>query len=136
MTFSDNQTIQPFLDQDIDSLENGAAEDFLPAQNDFTMPAEELSVDVFEDENNVYVKAPMPGVKPENLDINIDGEILTIQGSRRESSEQDTANYFCRECNWGEISRSIVLPMAVINDRISAALNQGVLTVTLPKAKQ
>jgi HSP20 family molecular chaperone IbpA len=136
MSFDDKQTIEPFLGQALDQVEDDSIGEFASVQNNFAPSEQQLAVDVYEDEDNLYVKSPLPGVKPENLEINIDGEILTIQGNSHEDFEQKTANFFCRECNWGSFSRSIVLPMAVASDRISAALANGILTVTLPKIKQ
>jgi len=134
MALNNYQTIQPFFDEAYDELPNDPVEGFMPLRNDYLAAEKQLSVDVYEDEKNLYVRSFLPGVRPENLDINIDGEILTIQGNRHEDLEQQADNFFCRECYWGEISRSIVLPVAVLSDKISATLNNGVLRLTLPKA--
>jgi len=136
MPFDDKQTIEPFFGQTFDELEGDQAEESTPTPLNFMSAERQLSVDVYEDENNLYVRSPLPGVKPENLDINIDGEILTIQGSRHEDLTTATANFFCQECDWGNFSRSIVLPVPVISDKIGASLTNGILILTLPKTNQ
>lgn len=96
----------------------------------------ELSIDVFEDDgNNIVVKSTIAGVKPEDIDISVNNDMLTIRGKREYEEKVEEKNYFYRECYWGNFSRSIILPCEVKVDKISAKLKNGVLTVKLPKAK-
>jgi HSP20 family protein len=94
-----------------------------------------LAVDVFETDKELVVRAPIAGVKPENLEVFAHNDMLTIRGTRHEHApEQRDASYLVRECHWGSFSRSVILPTEVDTDAISASLKDGVLTVTMPKA--
>jgi len=102
------------------------------ANNWFSGEAQ-LSCDVFEDQNNIIVKSTVAGVKPENLEISISNDLLTIRGFRDEDEEITEENYYCRECYWGAFSRSIVLPREVDQKKIDASLKNGILTIKLAK---
>lgn len=102
------------------------------SQNWFSGEAQ-LSCDVFEDEGNIIVKSTVAGVKPENLEISISNDLLTIRGFREEDEKAADENYYCRECYWGAFSRSIVLPREVDQKKIDASLKNGVLTIKLVK---
>jgi HSP20 family protein len=93
----------------------------------------QLAIDVYQTEDDVIVKAPMAGVKPENLDVSITDEVLTIKGSRSQEKEINKENYFAQECYWGSFSRSYLLPVAIDPDSAQAHLKNGILTVTIPK---
>lgn len=95
----------------------------------------QLSIDVFQTPETIVVKSTIAGVKPSDIDISINNDMLTIRGKRdlEETIQED--NYLYRECYWGSFSRSIILPVEVEADKIDAVLENGVLTVTLPKAK-
>lgn len=95
----------------------------------------QLSIDVFQTDKNIVVKSTIAGVRPDDLDISLNNDMLTIRGSRQTDEEIDEENYLCRECYWGAFSRSIILPCEVKADKIEALLENGVLTVVLPKAK-
>lgn len=96
----------------------------------------QLSVDVYQTPNSIVIKSTIAGVKPEDVDIAIENDMLTIRGQRKIGEEIVEENYFYQECYWGGFSRSIILPVEVVTDKIDAALKDGVLTVTLPKAKK
>ena len=96
----------------------------------------ELALDVYQDKNAVFVKSTMAGVKPEDIDIAINGDMLTIKGSRRQHEEIKDEDYFYQECYWGSFSRSVILPVEVEVDKVSATLKDGILTVKLPKSKK
>ena len=81
------------------------------------------------------VKSTIAGVKPENIDISINNDMLTIRGKRLRREEIAEENYLIKECYWGGFSRSVILPVEVEADKVEAALDNGVLTVILPKAK-
>ncbi|MFH0854117.1 MAG: Hsp20/alpha crystallin family protein [bacterium] len=95
----------------------------------------ELSIDVYQDKNDIIVKSTIAGVKPEDIDISVNNDMLTIRGKREHEEIIDEKNYYYKECYWGNFSRSIILPCEVKTDKITAKLKNGVLIVSLPKEK-
>ncbi len=95
----------------------------------------QLAIDVYQTKDSVVVKSTIAGVKPEDIDISINNDMLTIRGTRKMKDEIQEENYFYQECYWGTFSRSIILPMEVKTDKIDATIENGVLTITLPKAQ-
>ncbi len=95
----------------------------------------QLSIDIYQTPKNIIVKSTIAGVKPEDIDISINNDMLTIRGKREDKDEIEEDNYLYRECYWGSFSRSVILPVEVKADKIEAVLENGVLSVTLPKAK-
>ena len=96
----------------------------------------QLSIDVFQTEKDIVVKSTIAGVSVEELDISLHNDMLTIKGMRRQDWEVDPDDYFYQECYWGGFSRSIILPVEVKADEISATLKNGILTITLPKEEK
>lgn len=96
----------------------------------------QLAVDVFQTEDNIVLKAPIAGVKPEDLEISITDEVITLKGERKESEEVQRENYLAQECYWGVFSRSYVLPVPVTSDKAQASLKNGILTITIPKQEK
>lgn len=92
----------------------------------------QLSVDVFRDREDLVVRSTVAGVKPEDVDISMHGDLLTIRGKRRSEREVEEHQWFYRECYWGSFSRTIVLPYEVQTDRAKASLKNGVLEVRIP----
>lgn len=93
----------------------------------------QLAVDAYQTNDAVIVKAPIAGVKPQDLEISITDEVVSIRGQRQQEASPDEADYFCQECYWGSFSRSYVLPIAVDSDKAKADLKDGILTVIIPK---
>ena len=102
-------------------------------QNDFEEG--QLSIDVYQTPGSIVVKSTIAGVKPEDIDISINNDMLTIRGKREMYEKIKDENYLYRECYWGSFSRSIILPVEIEAEKIEAILENGVLTVILPKAK-
>ncbi|HPA25974.1 MAG TPA: Hsp20/alpha crystallin family protein [bacterium] len=96
----------------------------------------QLSVDVYQTKDDLVIKSTIAGVKPENIDISIDNDVLTVRGERKMEEKIIDEDYFYQECYWGNFSRSIVLPVEVKTDEVEASLKNGVLTVILPKSKK
>ena len=94
------------------------------------------SVDMFETENEVVVKAALPGIKADQVDINVTGEVLTLKGETHEETDENGKSFHIREQRWGQFERSIVLPTAILADKAKAEFENGILTVTLPKADE
>ncbi len=93
------------------------------------------AIDLYETDNEVVVKAIMPGVEANDLDINITGDTLTINGETKSEKEENKENYYYQECRYGTFTRSITLPAGVVTDKSEANLENGILTLTLPKAE-
>lgn len=96
----------------------------------------QLSIDVYETEKNIVIRSTIAGVKPEDLDITIDHDMLTIRGKRHDECEEKGREYLYRECYWGSFSRSVILPVEVDEKKIDATLESGVLTISLKKIKK
>jgi HSP20 family protein len=93
----------------------------------------QLTVDVYQDKNDIVVQSTVAGVDPENLEINITNESVTIRGKREKIEVIEDKNYFYQECFWGRFSRSIILPHEVDPDTSTASLKNGVLLIRMPK---
>lgn len=119
------------LRQEVDQLFNS----FLPGTEPFfsrVYPALNLT----EDADNFYVRAELPGVRTEDLDISVVEGRLLIRGERKFAAEHPEANYHRREREAGFFRRTIALPARVTQDKVSASMKNGTLTVTLPKAEE
>lgn len=115
------------------------AESFVSPRS-WLAPAEEgvatLALDVFEDEDDVTVQASIPGVKPEDIELSITGDVLTIKGETREQKEERQGSYHVRERRYGAFQRSITLPTQIDAGKASAEFKDGILTLTLPKLEE
>lgn len=96
----------------------------------------QLTLDVYQDKDNIIIKSTIAGVKPEDLDITIANDMVTIRGERKREEEIKNEDYFYQECYWGAFSRSLPLPVEVDVDKAGADLKDGILTLTLPKASR
>jgi HSP20 family protein len=94
------------------------------------------SVDMYETENDVVIKASLPGLKGDDVQINVTGEMLTLKGETKEKAEVNEKSYHLREQRYGAFERSIALPTLVTPDKAKAEFEDGVLTITLPKADE
>ena len=94
-----------------------------------------LAVDVTEDENEFTVTAAVPGLAPEDIDITVNNNMLTIQGEYADESEKEEKQYHVRERRFGSFSRSLTLPSTVDTEQIAAEYEKGVLTLRIPKAE-
>jgi HSP20 family protein len=92
------------------------------------------AVEVFEKEDKYIVKAELPGVKEEDMDVSVEGETLTIKGEKKSESEVKEDDYYRCERSYGSFYRSIALPATVDAKKIEASFEDGVLEVILPKA--
>lgn len=94
----------------------------------------QLTIDVYQTEADIVIKSTIAGVKPEDLDVSINNDMVTIRGERKTEEEVSQDNYYYQECYWGSFSRSVVLPVDIIPEKAEAALKNGILTIRLPKA--
>ena len=91
------------------------------------------AIEVFEKEDKFVVKAELPGMKEEDIDISVVGDTLTVKGERKAESEVKEEDYYCCERSYGSFSRSIAVPSNVDAKKIEASYEDGVLEVSLPK---
>ena len=96
---------------------------------------ETLAMDMVETADALVIKAVVPGTKPEDINISVTGDTLTIQGEVKEEQETEEHNVHVHERQYGRFSRSVSLPAAVVADKADAQFEQGILTLTLPKAE-
>ncbi len=110
----------------------------LSVENAYEEQPEEgqLSVDVFQTQDKLIVKSTIAGVKPEDINISVENDVLTIRGSRKYDEQVSAEDYYYQECYWGNFSRSIVLPVPVDTEKIEATLKNGVLTINMPKLQK
>jgi HSP20 family protein len=95
-----------------------------------------LAVDIYETDDAVVVKSAIPGVKPEDIDISITNDLLSIKGETKIEEEIKEGNYIRRERRYGSFQRSLAIPKPVVADKAEAEFENGVLTLTLPKAEE
>jgi len=93
-------------------------------------------LNIYETGEAVVVKAELPGIQADDLDISVEGDTLTIQGKRPPRQEGEEISYHRREINYGSFSRAVTLPTKIDVDKIEAKLQDGILTITLPKAEE
>lgn len=93
----------------------------------------QLTVDVYQDKEGIIVQSTVAGIDPNDLEINITNESVTIRGKREKIEKIEDKDYFYQECFWGRFSRSIILPEEVDPEKSTAVLKNGVLTIKMPK---
>ena len=99
--------------------------------NNWSIPA----VDMYQTDNEVVVKAALPGIKADEVQINVTGEVITLKGEIKQENESKEKAYHIREQSWGTFERSLVLPTEVVADKAKADFENGILTIMLPKAE-
>ena len=93
-------------------------------------------VDIFDNEGEIVLKAELPGLKKEDIGINVEDTLLTVSGERKREKEVNEKGVFRSERVYGSFSRSFSLPTTVSVDKINASYKDGVLTISLPKAEE
>jgi HSP20 family protein len=94
------------------------------------------AIDVAKKEDAVLVRAEIPGMKPEEIDISVYGNTLTISGEKKESQEDQGDGFYHVESSYGSFRREVTLPTEVDEGKIEAVCKDGVLSITLPKAEK
>lgn len=94
----------------------------------------QLTIDVYQTDNDIVIKSTIAGVKPEDLDVSINNDMVTIRGERKNEENVSEENYYYQECYWGQFSRSVILPVDVLADKAEASMKNGIFTLRLPKA--
>ncbi len=93
----------------------------------------QLTVDVYQTSDEIVIRSIVAGVRPDDLDISISRDMVTIRGAREEHKEVSDDNYFHKELYWGAFSRTVLLPAEVEVEEASAQEKHGLLTIRLPK---
>lgn len=94
------------------------------------------ALEVYEKDDNFVVKAELPGIKKDDVDVSITGDTLTIRGQKKASTEVKDEDYYRCESQYGSFSRSVTLPAVVDAKKVDASYEDGVLEIHLPKAKE
>ena len=94
------------------------------------------AVDVKETADQIVVKAEVPGMDAQDINISVTGDVLTIKGEKKSEREEQEENYHLVERSYGSFSRSLAMPAAVDMDKIEAKYDKGVLTITCPKKEE
>lgn len=95
----------------------------------------QLSVDIYQNEDNLIILAPISGCDIHDIELTITDDVLSIKGRRALDPDIDTDNFFTKECFWGTFSRSIVLPTKTETSKILAKFSNGILRVEIPKVE-
>lgn len=120
------------LREAMDRLFNDAFTPSLGAAGGWQVPA----VDLYQTDDEVIVKASLPGLKPDDVQISITGDMLTLKGEFRQEEEKKERAYHLREQRYGAFERTFALPTDVVADKAKAEFENGILTVSLPKAEE
>ena len=107
-------------------------EESIEEQEDWLTPEGQLSVDVYQTRDELVIQSAIAGVKAGDLDISIEGDMVTVRGKRGKPNQED-GDYFTQECYWGQFSREIILPAEIDPNRAKATMKDGVLIIRMPK---
>ena len=107
-----------------------------PEESPWFEPEGELAVDVYQTNGEIVIQSTIAGVSSDDLDVNIENDVVTISGERRNPNEEEDKSYFYQECYWGPFSRQIILPEEIDTSRIEASMKDGVFTLRLPKLER
>ncbi|MBU2037155.1 Hsp20/alpha crystallin family protein [Patescibacteria group bacterium] len=107
-----------------------AAEEWLPDSEG------QLTIDVYQTPADIVIKSTIAGVSPEDLDITITNDMVTIKGKREKDEVITGGDYYYQECYWGAFSRSVILPVDVEAEKAEASMKNGILTIRLPKIEK
>jgi HSP20 family protein len=94
----------------------------------------QLNIDMYQTKDNVIIKSTIAGVRPEDIDITVANDMVSIKGTRRKEENVPQDDYFYQECYWGNFTRSVIVPVDIDSEQIEADLKDGILTVIIPKA--
>ncbi len=120
------------LREAMDRLFNDALTRPLSLMPEFQQPL----VDIYQTNDEVVVKATIPGVKPEDIDVSITNDVLTIKGEFKEEKKDNNATYHLQEHRYGKFERVLSLPVPVKTNEAKASYENGILTLHLPKVEE
>lgn len=93
----------------------------------------QLTIDVYQTPDDIMVESAIAGIRPEDIDVDVTGDSVTIRGERKREKEIEQKDYFYQECYWGKFSRSVILPQEIDPESASVSFKNGILMVRLPK---
>lgn len=93
----------------------------------------QLTVDVYQTEDEIVIRSAIAGVTADDLDISISQDMVAIKGSRKPNEQVEASDYYYRELYWGRFSRTVILPEDIDADNAKASMKNGVLTIKMPK---
>lgn len=96
----------------------------------------QLTIDVYQTPTDIVIKSTIAGVNPDDLDITITNDMVTIKGKREKDEAISDGDYYYQECYWGAFSRSVILPVDVEAEKAEASMKNGILTLRLPKIEK
>lgn len=102
----------------------------------FDGPEGQLTIDVYQTPVSIIVESAVAGVEPENIDIEITPDSISIKGKRSKKERVDEKDYLYSECFWGRFSRSVILPQEIDAEKAHASLKNGILKIVLPKVNR
>lgn len=96
-------------------------------------PEGQLTIDVYQTANDIVVESAIAGVRPDDIDIDVSSDSVSIRGERHREQEVSDEDYFYQECYWGRFSRSVILPQEIDPESATVNFKNGILTIRLPK---
>src|SRR3990167_601947 len=133
----EEDTVEPATDEEAeDPVAPAQSKQQASPQNDEWMADYEgqLNIDMYQTKDNVIIKSTIAGVRPEDIDITVANDMVTVKGARKKEENIAQEDYFYQECYWGNFSRSVIIPVDIDSESIEADLKDGILTVIIPKA--
>lgn len=102
----------------------------------WTVPQAQFNVDIWDDREHVYLAVEVPGMERKDVQVRVEGNVLTVQGEKRHEGVQSEHCHYLRECCYGSFSRSFTLPLTVDDGKIKVTVEKGVLHVVVDKLRQ
>lgn len=122
--FAELEDLRGRIDRMFTDMENGEARRW------------NLALDVIERDDKYVLRANIPGIKPDEVNIEVEDDVLTVSGEHEEGEEERKGNYVRRERRYGSFSRSVTLPKGVTADEVEARIQDGVVEVSIPKPQK
>ncbi len=114
-------------------LKTKQIKDSTPKEKEDWLESEgQLLVDVYQTKNELVIQSAIAGIKPKELDIVLENDLITIRGNRKKLIEEQ-GDYFTKECYWGRFSREIILPVEIDPNHIKVSMKEGILVIRIPK---
>jgi len=107
-----------------------------PSGFTFELGGGDIPIDIYQTQNAIVIKATLPGIKPEEVEISATDNVLTIKAEKQEEKEVKDKDYIRKENRYGMFSRSITLPIGIDADKAEANFDNGILTLNLPKSEK